>query len=154
MTPDEKELLQEEISSVNDAGEILSQSLKKCERIGVKNEYSADELESIEAFTSRFARTADILTQRTFRLIDELDLDSEGTVRDRINRAEKKELIARASDFVEIRKLRNTIAHEYQPDAPEKIFMDVLKSTPHLLDSIERVNQYTEKHKAPNVTHL
>ena len=146
MTQDEKDLLQEEISAVNNAGEILRQSFKKCKQIGVKNEYSADELESIEAFTSRFARTADILTQRMFRLIDELDLDSEGTVRDRINRAEKKELIANSSDFVEIRKLRNTIAHEYQPDAPEKIYADVLNNATHLIDSIDRINQYIRKY--------
>ncbi len=149
MTKDEQELLKEEISSVNDAGEILRQSIEKCERIGVKNEYSSDELESIEAFTSRFARTTDILTQRTFCLIDELDLDSEGTVRDRINRAEKKELIANGSAFVEIRKLRNTIAHEYQTDAPEKIYAEMLTSAPHLIDSIARLNQYIEKY---NVT--
>ena len=146
MTQDEQALLREEILALNNAGKTLEQSYKKCSAFGVKNDYSNDELESIEAFTNRFARTADILTQRIFRLIDELDLDSEGTVRDRINRTEKKELIGRALDFVEIRKLRNTIAHEYQPDAPEKIFADVLKNTHHLFDSIERISQYIKKY--------
>ena len=146
MTPDEHALLQEEIKALNKAGEILTQSYKKCQAFGIKETYSIDELESIEAFTSRFARTADILTQRMFRLIDELDLDNEGTVRDRINRAEKKELIEQADAFVEIRKLRNTIAHEYQPNAPEKIYDDVLKSTPNLFDSIERINRYITKY--------
>lgn len=146
MTQDEHALLQEEIKALNNTREILAQSYKKCQAFGIKETYSVDELESIEAFTSRFARTADILTQRMFRLIDELDLDSEGTVRDRINRAEKKELIEQADDFVEIRKLRNTIAHEYQPNAPEKIYADVLKSTPHLFDSIARINRYITKY--------
>jgi uncharacterized protein YutE (UPF0331/DUF86 family) len=146
MTQDEHALLEEEIKAVNKAGDILTQSYEKCQAFGIKESYSIDEQESIEAFTSRFARTADILTQRMFRLIDELDLDNEGTVRDRINRAEKKELIEQADDFVEIRKLRNSIAHEYQPNAPEKIYADVLKSTPNLFDSIERINRYIMKY--------
>ena len=146
MSPDELALLKEEICALNNARDILSSSFQKCQIIGVKKIYSADDLESIEAFTSRFSRTSDMLTQRIFRLIDELDLDTEGTVRDRINRAEKKNLIKYADDFVEIRKLRNTIAHEYQPNAPEKIYADVLKNTPHLLDSIDRVNRYTTKY--------
>jgi len=149
MTRDEYALLQEEKEKLNNAREMLERSHKKCRAIDIKNDYSENELERFEAFTSRFARTADILTQRTFRLIDELDLDHEGTVRDRINRAEKKDLIANAHDFVEIRKLRNSIAHEYQSDAPEKIYADVLKSTPHLLDSIERVNRYILKYNNP-----
>lgn len=146
MTSDEYALLLDEVKRVNDAGEILNQSYAKCQLIGVKEDYLPEELESIEAFTSRFARMADLLTQRMFRLIDEFDLDNEGTVRDRINRAEKKELIDQADHFVEIRKLRNTIAHEYQPDAPEKIYADVLKNTPYLFDSIERINRYTKKY--------
>ena len=142
MTPDELALLKEEIELLEHAARNLGNSYEKCTAIGVKKTYSDDELESIEALTSRFARTADILVQRMFRLIDELDLSPAGTVRDRINRAEKKELIADAHQFVEIRKLRNTLAHEYKADAPEKIYADVLEHTSALLDSIERTKQY------------
>lgn len=146
MTPDELALLKEEIELLEHATRNLNQSYKKCKAIGVKETYSDDELESIEALTSRFARTADILIQRMFRLIDELDLSPNGTVRDRINRAEKKELISDAHEFVEIRKLRNTIAHEYKADAPESIYADVLQKTPHLLDSIKRTKQYANSY--------
>ena len=144
MTRDEQALLNEELAAIHRAGERLEHSYQKC--LQLKTPSTPEELESIEAFTSRFSRVSDMLIQRTFRLIDELDLDNEGTVRDRINRAEKKGLIERADDFVEIRKLRNAIAHEYQPDAPEKIFTEVLEFTPLLLDSIRRVSRYAAKY--------
>jgi hypothetical protein len=147
MTNDEILLLKEELDRMKNAGKILEQSFKKCQKFGVKAVYSNDELESIEAFTSRFARVSDLLIQRIFRLIDEFDLDAEGSVRDRINRAEKKELIVSADAFVEIRKLRNAIAHEYQPDAPEKIFDEVLEYSPVLMDSIERVMRYAKRYE-------
>ena len=146
MTKDELLLLKEELTKMNLAGDMLNRSFQKCEVFGVKKAYSNEELDQIEAFTSRFARVSDLLIQRIFRLVDELDLDSEGTVRDRINRAEKKGLIEQSDTFVEIRKLRNAIAHEYQPDAPEKIFADVRVCTPSLLDSIKRTNQYVVKY--------
>ena len=146
MTPDELALLKEEIELLEHAAHILRRSYEKCTAIGVKNTYSDDELESIEALTSRFARTADILVQRMFRLIDELDLSPNGTIRDRINRAEKKDLISDAHEFVEIRKLRNAIAHEYKADAPEKTYADVLQKTVSLLDSIGRVNRHVKKY--------
>jgi hypothetical protein len=93
---------------------------------------------------------SDILIQKIFRLLDELDLDTQGTIRDRINRAEKKELIASSDVFVEIRMIRNDIAHEYLPEAIHEIFGKVLLLTPHLLDGIERTVQYCEKYaRAP-----
>jgi len=112
-----------------------------------KESYKPEELESFESFTSRFARLSDILIQKIFRLVDELDLDTQGTVRDRINRAEKKELIVSSDVFIEIRIIRNDIAHEYLPKAIHEIFERVLLLTPHLLDGVERTIAYCNKYK-------
>lgn len=78
--------------------------------------------------------------------MDELDLDSQGTIRDRINRAEKKELIANSDVFVEIRMIRNDIAHEYLPEAIHDLFRKVLSLTTQLLDGVERTMAYCEKY--------
>jgi hypothetical protein len=138
-------LLKEELELMEKGADILDYSYQRCEKIGVKDGYDYDELERFEALTSRFARLSDILIQKVFRLIDKIDLESEGTVRDRINRAEKKELIETADDFVKIRIVRNQIAHEYIPEEIYEIFKKVLKYTPKLLDSVNRVKNYTEK---------
>ncbi len=56
------------------------------------------------------ARLSDLLIQKLFRPIDQPE-DESGTIRDRINRAEKKGLIAAVAKFIEIRELRNQIAY-------------------------------------------
>ncbi|WOG25526.1 hypothetical protein [Endozoicomonas sp. 8E] len=85
---------------------------------------------------------SDILIQKIFRLVDELDLESPGTVRDRINRAEKKALIDSAREFVMIRELRNAIAHEYEDEALSKIHQEVLRLTPVLLAVPDKIEHY------------
>lgn len=87
-----KEILADEIQLLDRALIMLQHSFGNCEEIGVKNEYDLDEYEKFEALSSRFARTCDIFIQKLLRLIDEIDLESPGTIRDRINRAAKKEL--------------------------------------------------------------
>ena len=146
MTGQMQLLLAKELKLLNDARDILIYSFNKCAAIGIKESYEPEELESFESFTGRFARLSDILIQKIFRLVDELDLDTQGTIRDRINRAEKKELIVSSDVFVEIRMVRNDIAHEYLPEAIHDIFGKVLLLTPHLLGGVERTIAYCAKY--------
>ena len=146
MTDQLRLVLEKELSILSDAREVLVYSFNKCTKIGIKTKYEPEELESFESFTGRFARLSDILIQKIFRLVDELDLDFQGTIRDRINRAEKKDLIASSDIFVEIRVVRNDIAHEYLPEAIQEIFVKVLQLTPSLLDGVARTMKYCEKY--------
>ena len=141
-----KLLLQKELGILSDATSILEYSFNKCGRIGIKKDYEPEELESFESLTVRFSRLSDIVIQKPLRLVDELDLETPGTVRDRINRAEKKELISSADTFVEIRMVRNDIAHEYLPEAVQELFGTVLQLTPPLLDGVARVRRYCERY--------
>ncbi len=81
-----------------------------------------------------------------FRTIDRLDLDDEGTVRDRINRAEKKGLIKSADDLIDVRILRNEIAHEYKTESIYSIFIKVLKLSVPLLESVETIMIYADRY--------
>ncbi len=139
-------LLAQELKVLADAREVLVYSFNKCSAIGIKETYEPEQLESFESFTGRFARLSDILIQKIFRLVDVLDLETHGTIRDRINRAEKKELIASSDVFVEIRMVRNDIAHEYLPEAIRDIFGKVLSLTPQLLDGVERTITYCNRY--------
>ena len=146
MTDQMQLLLVHELKVLEDARGVLKYSFDKCSAIGIKETYEPEELESFESYTGRFARLSDILIQKIFRLVDELDLDAQGTIRDRINRAEKKELIASSDAFIEIRMVRNDIAHEYLPEAIRDIFGKVLILTPNLLDGVERTIAYCKKY--------
>ena len=140
-------LLYEEQALMESATDVLLHSYRQCKEMEIKQEYTYDELDKIEAFTSRFARLSDLLIQKIFRLIDRIDLEDTGTVRDRIYRAEKKGLIADADVFIEIRVLRNDIAHEYLPDAMREIYRKVLELSPHLMDSVQRVKDYCRRYR-------
>lgn len=139
--------MQQELNELNKANEVLTYSYKKCAKIGVKADLSDEQLESFEALTGRFARLSDIVIQKVLRYFDVLDLDETGTVRDRINRAEKKGVIENAETFIQIRLLRNEIAHEYKSDAIFAIFESVLELTPILLKSIESIISYSARYK-------
>jgi hypothetical protein len=142
------QLLREELQLLDKAADILKYSYGMCGKIGIKDEYSYEELDKFESFSGRFARLSDLLIQKIFRLIDDIELESPGTIRDRINRAEKKELIESADIFVEIRIVRNQVAHEYIQDEIQELFEKVLEYTPHLMDSVNRVKKYCRKYTA------
>ncbi len=142
MRNDKRELLLRELKLLDEANKILVYSYEACSEIGIKDNYTLEELDKFEALTSRFARISDILIQRIFRLMDIWELEMPGSVIDRINRAEKRNLISSAEVFKEIRYLRNEIAHEYIPLAIEQIFKEVLRLTPHIIDSVERIRQW------------
>lgn len=129
---------------------LLKWSLDRCQPIPMTagQKLAQEDLGKFESLTARFARFNDILLQKIFRLIDTIDLDDTGTVRDRINRAEKKGLIEDAQRFIEIRELRNSIAHEYQPESLKVIFPETLQATPILLDIAERVRKYCQRYKS------
>jgi hypothetical protein len=139
-------LLQTELELMDKATEYLRYSYKRCQTLESKEQFTHEELEHFESLTSRFARLSDLLIQKIFRLIDQLDLEGAGTIRDRINRAEKKDLISHAAQFVDIRELRNNITHEYDPTAMLIIFKDVMHYCPMLFDAVERVHRYTQKY--------
>lgn len=145
MTDDLKKLLQQELQLLDDASQVLAYSFNKCSKIGLKTDFSPEELESFESLCSRFARLSDILTQKIFRLLAEIALEQPGTVRDRINRAEKWNLIETAEEFVAIRIVRNDIAHEYLPEAIRDIFKKVMVLTPALLKSVDLTKSYCSR---------
>ncbi len=146
MSKDLQLLLKQQLILLDDAVNVLTFSKQKCQEIGLKNDLTLDELDRFESLTSRFGRLCDILLQKIFRLIDEIDLESPGTLRDRINHAEQKGLIKSAERFIECRTLRNEIAHEYMPENVLAIFEKVLEMTPVLVESVEIVKAYCEKY--------
>lgn len=145
MNADLREILKSEIEILEKAENVLKHSLDKCRNIEVKNTYNVEEMDLLESLTARFARLSDILIQKILRLLDEIELESSGTVRDRINRAEKKGAIINAEKLIEIRVLRNQIAHEYLHEEVISIFGKVLESAPLLINDCELAKKYTLK---------
>ena len=138
-------ILARDLAELEKAADILRYSYDKCKKINVLDGMDNEALESFEALTSRFARLSDMLIQKVFRTIDMVELEDQGTVRDRINRAAKKRIIADADVFIEIRLLRNEIAHEYQSETIQVIFEKVLHLTPPLLEGVDLTTVYAAR---------
>lgn len=142
MSEDLQSILAQEVSLLKESSNTLEYSYNVCNKIGFKEKYSEEELESYEALCSRFSRLTDIMIQKILKTIDMIDLETPGTVRDRINRSNKKNIISDADKLIEARILRNDIAHEYLPEAFRDIFKKVMELTPALLEDVEKINNY------------
>ena len=93
-----------------------------------------ESLEIFEALVSRFARTTDIFMAKYMRTFAEKDDPAfRGSLVDTIYYAEKSGLIDSAQHWIEIRELRNKIAHEYADRDLSLIFEQVLIAAPTVL---------------------
>lgn len=115
MSREKIELLQDELVGLQLAAQHLEYSVDRCRNLFEQRTLKPEQLERLESLSSRFSRLADLLIQRIFRLIDEIELVSGGTILDRIYRAEKRGW-ANAPELIRIRELKNLIAHEYAND--------------------------------------
>jgi hypothetical protein len=139
-------ILQEEMDWLIRAADVLNYSYETCSKIGIKEEFTYEELDKFESFTVRFARVSDLLIEKIFRRLAAVDQESSGTVREHIHRAEQKKLIANADVFFAIRIVRNQVAHEYIQHEIHELFIKVLEYTPTLLDSVQRVKNYCRQY--------
>jgi uncharacterized protein with HEPN domain len=128
----------------------LAYSCEKCDAIGEKEEYDLEEQESFEALTSRFARTSDILTQKVLKTLFILLQENIKTIIDAANFLEKLEVIEKADDLLNIREIRNQIAHEYVDSDIKALFFDVLHYVPEMKKIIKNAKAYYDKNLSPN----
>jgi len=144
MNPDKLLLLRGELDNLDKAAAYLAVSVGRSGSLLGRADLSPDELERLESMASRFARLADLLTQRVMRLVDDLELTPEGNLLDRIQRAEKRGWVNSAVDLVRIRELRNLIAHEYAAERMAEIYAGIARLAPELLAMVPKVRAYAE----------
>lgn len=142
MSEDLQNILKQELALLKESSTALKYSYNICKVIGLKQEYNDKELESYEALCARFARLSDIMIQKILKTIELIDLETPGTVRDRINNSYKKGIITSADKLIEVRILRNEIAHEYLPEAFKDIFEKVMEYCSFLFENIQSINNY------------
>ena len=103
------------------------------------------QLESAEAFTGRFARSVDLLVNKVLRSLDRVELKSEGTLLDVVNRAEKRGFVGQSDELREMKDVRNIIAHDYAGAKAAEILTYCREQKP-VLDAIcERVSGHASR---------
>lgn len=136
------ELLKHNYSLLLQSIQTLNKSLDKCKKIGVKKNYSFEEMESFDSLTSKFARTSDIYTQKVLRTVLILLREAQNTFIDMANKAEQINLINTADDLISIRDLRNEIAHEYLLEELHEIYKQTIEYSEKLIDNINTTKIY------------
>ena len=125
----------------------LNVSLTECHIIGLKEDYSIDEFGRLETLTSRFSRSIDFLVRKMFRSIDDYEFESQGTLIDVVNNADKRGLITSVEEIRIIKDIRNEIVHEYVEEGLLDTFEDVLKHGDRLLEMMQKTAHYCAKVK-------
>ena len=148
MKPDKDQtitnLLQSEWELLQAAVSTLKLSIWKCQSIGIKESYTFEELESFDSLTSKFNRTSDIFTQKVLRSVWLLIHEPYVPFIDMINKSEKMLILRSADHMIEIRDLRNQIAHEYIPEAIRDLVPEVIELTFQLFENIEDCRYFVE----------
>lgn len=141
-----KKLLAQQIELAKAACGVLEESR---DRVGAALQFAAggtplsvEQRESCEALTSRFARLCDLLVQRLFRTLDQVELADDGTILDRLTRAEKRGIISTAEEWRELRELRNEIAHDYLIESSDRVLTEAYQRSSKLLEAFERLDAY------------
>jgi uncharacterized protein YutE (UPF0331/DUF86 family) len=139
---DTKSLLLADLADLKRMSAHLGHSLERCAGMEASNELDDLSDERVEAFTSRFARTADLLVNKTLRTLDRHELESPGSMLDVLQRAEKRGIISSASEVRLIKNLRNAIAHDYAGDNISETFKLCRQWTPVLLKAVADLDDY------------
>jgi uncharacterized protein YutE (UPF0331/DUF86 family) len=145
-SPEHKQLLSKYLNSGQKAARWLERSKSKCDTLGTDAAMTEDVFDAYENLTSRFARLSDVLLQKIFRLIDQVLLESPGSIVDIINRAEKRG-ICDAQKMRVFREVRNAIAHVYTEEELLVLFYAVQEKTDELLTYFKNTVLFIEDKK-------
>lgn len=142
-----KELLQSEWELLQASVHTLQLSINKCQGIGIKENYSFEELESFDSLTSKFNRTSDLFTQKVLRSGWMLLHEPFAPFIDMMNKGEKMELICSGDRMIEIRDMRNQIAHEYIPEAIRDLIPEAIELAKSLFENIQQCHIFMNSRK-------
>ena len=120
----------------------LQQSRDKTHQLLQQSEFSFEELESIDSLTSKFSCKSDIYLQKVLRSIWMLLREDTVPLIDLLNRAEKLMIIVSAEELLQMRDIRNQIAHDYLPEAVPELAKEVVVMTTLLQKYIEQTERF------------
>jgi hypothetical protein len=124
----------------------FEKSLEKCQSLDLTAHRSFEMEESLDALTSKFSRISDIFTQKVLKSLVLLTREDAPTFVDRMNLCEKLGVISSAADLIEIRDLRNQIAHEYLSENLTEVYQDCMALSGKLLTEIKTANKAIQKY--------
>jgi len=126
-------------------------SFKKCKKIDIVNKSLDDlresEVESLETLAGRYGRTVDILINRILLNLDLIEGEETGRKLDVVIRAEKRGFVKDYSILLELKDLRNELAHEYIDEEIRNRFLEIIEKGDVIMKISEEIENYIKKYK-------
>lgn len=132
------------LADIEKAVDALTYSRNKCRTIDQLNENDLEVMESFEALATRFARASDLLTQKVLKSLFIILQEEAPTLIDRANFLAKLKIISSADTLLNIREIRNQIAHEYVTEDIKSLYQDIIDYTPALIETIKHLKLYVK----------
>ena len=137
-----KELLFKIFEDLKNVLKLLESSVQEYAPFDPKKKYTAIELKTYDALSFRFEKTVELYFN-FFRALEQfLFKDESDTLRNRLLKMQKIELIGELERWMLIRDLRNKIAHAYAPDELLKIYTAILNDYKILTSVMEKIESY------------
>ncbi|BAF70372.1 hypothetical protein [Nitratiruptor sp. SB155-2] len=134
-----KDLLCEYYKNLVQSIQWLEKSFQRCQGIAPDSE---ENIEKLETFAARFSRSVDILINKFLRSLDLAELESVERRLDSVIRAEKRGFVENYEELIELKNLRNELAHEYL----EELFLQkialVEEYSKKLFQIVQRIDWY------------
>ncbi len=141
-------LFQENLAQAEQAHQVLEYSyahLHSLAPLNVKQLQAlpAETLEDLDALTIRFARLQDLMGKRLFRGLALLEAEEQERFLDLLALMEKRGLLE-MEQWLQIRTLRNQIAHEYldQPETFVRLLNQLFEMIPLVIAIYQRLLHY------------
>jgi len=124
----------------------LERSYDRCKDIDLLS-LSEDDLEKLETLAARFSRSIDILINKFLRSLDIAELEDVSRKLDIVIRAEKRGFVENYEELIELKNLRNELAHEYI----EELFIEKIDLVRHkskeLFTIKDKIVAYMDQYK-------
>lgn len=139
-----KAVIVENFLNCEKAVNTMNKSLVVCNKLSVHTN-DENEQNQFEALSSKFARATDMYLQKLVKSIMIYYEEDEKFFIDRMNKAEKLEIIDNAENLTDLRKHRNKIAHEYIVTDIQQHWQITLNFSNDLLRSFNFTKQFLQK---------
>ena len=140
------EILHESIGSLTKSSKWLSHSYDNCIGLFGKEQLQEMDFVQLEALSSRFSRTLDVLCKQVLRGLDMIEYGESGTLIDILNHSIKREILPEDNLISRMKILRNLISHEYVPEALLEISRQVADFSPVLIEYCKKAIEYSQKY--------
>ncbi|WP_457567106.1 hypothetical protein [Desulfurobacterium sp.] len=140
-----KEVFCQNLKLLNKSIYWLKRSIQRVKAAGNFENPSEEQLEII--LMNRYSRAVDILISKVLRSLDYLELEEINRKLDIVIRAEKRGFVEDYNILIEMKDLRNELAHEYLEERLRDRLEEVIEKSKKLFEVADEINRYVRKLK-------